>query len=543
MRSKKAIRNIAITMVYQVVTVICGLIVPRLILETFGSSYNGVTSSIRQFLTYVALLKGGVEGVTRAALYKPLAEHDTVAISGIFNATEHFMHRIAWCFLGFIIAFAGVYPFLVSGEFDWVFTATLVLIMGISTFAQYYFGLAYRLLLEADQRQYVISVIQIVSTVLNTMFAALLIALGGGIHIVKLGSAIAFSLNPLLLNAYVRRKCIIDKRVQPNMRALSQRWDAMGQSIALFIHDNTDVILLTIFTNMKEVSVYSVYNFIIVNIRQVLMTFITGFGAAFGNMLARGERRLMEENLKIYELIVFGLTTVLYATMGTMILPFVIIYTHGVNDVEYVRPLFAILSTMAGAFGCFRIPYQSIVEAAGHFRQTRNGAFLEAGLNIAISILAVRRLGLAGVAVGTVAATIFRSIQYSWYLSRHVIPRSQWFFWRHILVSLCAGGMIFLLGQEVYNFATPNFLLWSVKSILVLLTAIVLVLVLYLIFFRRDLQNLTRKLIAAFRKGGRFQLDQQMDVPNAQGTTSNLSESDASGSQEMYGTIGPRDDS
>ena len=542
MRSKRAIRNIVITMLYQVVVVICGLIVPRLILDAFGSSYNGVTSSIRQFLTYVALLKGGIDNVTRSALYKPIAEHDTVAISGIFNATERYLHRIAWSFLGFILVFAGVYPFLVSNEFDWVFTATLVLIMGISTFAQYYFGMAYRLVLEADQRQYVISIIQIISTVLNALFAALLIALGGGIHLVKLGSAVAFSLNPLLINAYMRRKCVIDKRVPPNEKALSQRWDAMGQFIALFIHDNTDVILLTIFTNMKEVSVYSVYNFIVVNIRAVLMTFVTGFGAAFGNMLARGERYLLEENLRIYELIVFGLTTVIYATVGTMILPFVSIYTRGVHDVEYLRPLFALLLTVAGAFGCYRIPYQSIVEAAGHFRQTRNGAFLEAGLNITISILAVRRWGLAGVAAGTLAATIFRSIQYSWYLCHHIIRRSQWIFWRHILLSLSVGGVIFLLGQKVYAFATPNFLLWSVKAALVLLTAGALVLMLYVLFFRRDLQNLLRKLTAALHHGGRFEMDPQADAPGAEGTADGRIDADSAGYGQGAVSADPRED-
>lgn len=489
------------SMSFEAISVICGLIVPRLILRSFGSSYNGITASITQFLSCVVLLRAGVAGVTRAALYKPLAEHDDRTVSEIVNATMRFMRRIALIFAASIAGFACLYPLLVRAEFGWVFSATLVLILGVHTFMQYYFGLAYQFLLEADQRQYVLSVIQIGAILLNTVLSAVLIGLGAGIHVVKLGSAAAFSMTPLLLNLYIRKEYRIDRRVPPSNRTLKQRWDAVGQSVAFFIHNNTDLVVLTVFTNMREVSVYTVYNYVIANIRLVLMTFVTGFGAAFGNMLARGEKALLEENLKLYELIVFGLTTVIYATAGTMIVPFVLIYTTGIHDVSYLRPLFAFLVTTAGAFSCYRIPYQSIVEAAGHFRQTRNGAFVEAGLNIGISILAVSRYGLVGVAFGTLVATIFRSVQYSWYLSRHVVVRSPWIFWRHILISLGVGGVTFALAQGAYTFAAPNFLLWGLKAALVMLTALALVMMMYALFFRHDLHILIRKLRAMFRHG------------------------------------------
>ena len=40
----------------------------------YGSDVNGLVSSITQFLGYIALVEGGVGGVIRAALYKPLAK-------------------------------------------------------------------------------------------------------------------------------------------------------------------------------------------------------------------------------------------------------------------------------------------------------------------------------------------------------------------------------------------------------------------------------------------------------------------------------------
>ncbi len=67
--------------------------------------------------------------------------------------------------------------------------------------------------------------------VVNTIIAAILIKCGARIHIVKLGSAFAFVLNPLLINIYTRRHYRIDKKVKPNMSHISQRWDALGHEL------------------------------------------------------------------------------------------------------------------------------------------------------------------------------------------------------------------------------------------------------------------------------------------------------------------------
>lgn len=500
MRSKKAIKNTFSSLMYQMIAIICGLILPRMILVYFGSSYNGITSSINQFLQCASLLVAGVGGVTRAALYKPLASQDFNRISAIVNATDHFMKRVALILAISITAFACVYPILVRDEFEWLFSFTLVLILGISTFMQYYFGVTYQMLLMADQRQYIISCIQIVSTVLNTIFAVVLMKMGFGIHAIKLGSAIAFSINPLFFNIYVKKYYKISKKVEPDNSALKQRWDAFGQSVAFFVHNNTDIIVLTIFANIKEVSVYTVYNYIISNIRIIVVNFITGFGAAFGNMLAKGEYKLAEKNLKVYELIIFNLSAVIYTTAGVMIVPFAMIYTKNITDVSYSRPLFAALITIAGALSCFRIPYQTIVEAAGHFKQTRNGAIFEAILNISISLLAVIKFGLVGVAFGTLAATLFRSIQYAVYLSKHIIKRNIGIFFGHVIINILIAIITVAINEEFFINNMSGYLQWGLKSLVIVLISGFLTILFDFLFYRKELFYFIMKIKYLFKR-------------------------------------------
>ena len=101
-RSGKAMRNTAFQLLLEVVTAVCGFILPRLILSNFGSTYNGITQSITHFLSCIAILKSGIGSVTRVALYKPLAQNDSVGISKVVNATEGFMRRIALIFSVFV---------------------------------------------------------------------------------------------------------------------------------------------------------------------------------------------------------------------------------------------------------------------------------------------------------------------------------------------------------------------------------------------------------------------------------------------------------
>ena len=119
MRSKKALANIIISLLYQFVAVICGLIVPRLIISTFGSSVNGLLSSITRFLGYIVLLEAGVGGVVRAALYKPLAEKSINSINRIIKATEKFFKIIGLIFLGYLLVIAIIFPSIISNDFGY----------------------------------------------------------------------------------------------------------------------------------------------------------------------------------------------------------------------------------------------------------------------------------------------------------------------------------------------------------------------------------------------------------------------------------------
>ena len=58
----------------EIVTMILGFVTPRIILVTYGSELNGLTSSILQFMSYFNLVEAGFSNAAVYALYKPFAD-------------------------------------------------------------------------------------------------------------------------------------------------------------------------------------------------------------------------------------------------------------------------------------------------------------------------------------------------------------------------------------------------------------------------------------------------------------------------------------
>lgn len=424
---------------------------PRFLLLHFGSDYNGVASSITQFLNFITILQFGIAGATRFSLYKVLAENDIKGISGIINATEKYMRKIGLVLLVYIGVLAFAYPYIASTALPAFEVGLLVLIIGASSFSQYFFGITYQILLTADQRQYIYHIIATVATCLNTAIAVVLMKTGQNIFIVKAGSAIIFVMVPVILSAYVRKTYKIDRTVPPDKTALKNRWDVMWHSIANIVHDNTDLVVLTVFADVKQVSVYTVHYLVINGLYKILSIFTNSLEAAFGNMFAKKEYKTAYKNLEIYEFFMCSFVSVVFSCALVLIVPFVKLYTKEIDDVNYIEPLFAAIAVVAQMVMCIRQPYLTVVRAAGHYKQTKNGALMEAGLNIVISVILTHFFGIVGVAVGTLAANLFRTLQFANYLKKDILNRP---FRKPLLMMLWTAfnvSVIYIASQFILN--------------------------------------------------------------------------------------------
>lgn len=475
----------------QVSIIASGLILPRFIIGFYGSTVNGMVVSINQFLSYITLLESGIGGVIKSQLYKPLFQKDKKAISGIVNAANGFFRKIGLIFVVYLLCIAGTFKYISASDFDWLYVFLLVIILGISTLIQYFIGLTYQTVIQADQHYSFTSLVQIITLWLNVVLSIIVIQFGGSIHLLKIITAFLFAIRPVCYFIYVKIKYKLDKRIPPNKQALSQRWDGFGHHIAYFIHSNTDVVLLTIFVSLNEVSVYSVYLMVVTGVRSLISAIAAAFEPYFGKLIASNDNYKLSEAFNLYEFFHYLLSTILFGATIILIIPFVRIYTQGINDVNYVRVVFSILLVAAELVYSLRTPYSIVIFASGHFKQTKIGAFIEAAINIVISLILIKPFGIIGVAIGTLVAMLYRTTEYAFYLKSNILRRSL----RYYFIKFAASALSIFLTYLLFNFIgiNPlNYAEWILDGLLVTIAA---TLISTLIFIVSDFSN-SKKCVA-----------------------------------------------
>ncbi|MBM6879996.1 polysaccharide biosynthesis C-terminal domain-containing protein [[Clostridium] spiroforme] len=459
MLAKKFILNTVSALVNQFTMIGCAFILPRLILQNFGSEVNGLVSSIQQFLTIITFMELGVGAVVQASLYKPLAKNDSNSISKIIKSANSFFIKLAIIMFFYVVSLLFLYPIIVKTSFDNFYVDTLILSMSISYFAQYFFGLKNQLLVIADQKGYIHYGLNTLVLVLNNIIGVFMILNGTSIQIIKLSTSLILLLRPLLLEIYVRKNYNLNRKIKYVGEPIRQKWNGVAQHVATVVLNSTDSIVLSIFSTLSSVSIYNIYYLVINGLNNLVVSLTSGFQSYIGNLLANEKYEQLNDSFDIYETIFHIIVTFIFSTVCVLIVPFVLVYTDGVYDIDYNVPVFAILLSIANMIYCIRLPYNTLIKTAGHFKQTQNSAWLEVIINIIVSILMVYKFGLLGVAIGTLVAMTYRTIYLVYYLAKNIIYRKAIFFWKHILTDGICLIFVVLVGK-IFNIHCTSYLEW-----------------------------------------------------------------------------------
>lgn len=486
-RLNRAFKSSVTSALYQIIVILCGFITSKLIIKTFGSSWNGIISSVTRYLSLFTIIEAGINGSTRVALYKSLANKDDQKTSSIIRANDIFYHKVSIFLVFYVIAIAVILPFIVNSDKEKILISIMVLIIGFGSFAENCWGINSKILLMASQRRYIINIAQTIAVIANTIILILIVHLGGNIFFSKAGSSVINTIVPVALFIISRRMFKIDKHVKPDNSALKGRWDVIANSVSNIVHENVDVVFISILCASTEVSVYHIYYVVAGGLTKVFQVIINGIEAGFGNMWTRGEMNVLKKNLRQFEYIMYTLSVLLFGCMIVLIVPFMGVYLKNITDVNYQRYSLGLCIGIAQILMSVRTPYVLLVQAAGHYKQVKIGAFIEAGINIVLTFFLVFKLGIVGAIIGTIVANAFRSIQYGWYVSKKMINRDfKEIVFRLIWLSSCLIITVPASNYLLRFINIDNWLSLIIGSVIVFAVHCIVLTIASLLFYRND---------------------------------------------------------
>lgn len=491
----KMLRNLMASVLPQLMNIITNLILPTMLIANFGSELNGLNNTIKAIISYIGLVGAGISTAVTQSLYSPVAKRDYNTIMGMLHAADRMFNKYGciYCILAICVAF--FYPLCIRSNIDYWQIVVLIVVMSISGASEFFVTGRCRSILFADQKTYVCMLVQAISQLGSLIIAIFLLKQNANIVLVQLTISLVYVLRAFFLSQYINhfyKELSGFRRKKPITSSIAKRNDAMVHQLSGLAVSNSQTVILSALMNLEMTSVYGVYNIVFSGLQSICANLCTAVTPFLGREWALGNKKSLDKMFDRIELAFCFLVAVVYSVAIVMILPFVNLYTRGL-DINYLYPQFAVLFVISSAFYIIKFPFSAMINAAGRFRETRRAAILEGILTIVLSTAFTYYLGMCGVIIGSGIVQCWRCLDMIIYANRQILGKSPWkSFFRVIRVFL----VIFAFGciQKQLEIPIYTYGEWVAVSGCYTFFAGIVVLFLSAVFDSRTLMNLGREL-------------------------------------------------
>lgn len=459
-------KNFSSHLLWQMVTVISGFILPPLIISHYGSTVNGFLASSKHFISYLYIVEAGIGAASIAVLYRPLTEKNLNLRNKILSETRH-LYRLSGClFLMGLLILAAAYAWITRSQIDSLLAFQIILILGITNIADFFFIGTYRVLLIADQKTYAYSLIQSAATFLNVGIAYWLITHNHDVLTAQYSLIAATAIRILLVYGYIRyayRNLSLSLKTHNNRTAtnIGQKREAFVQQLCIFIIYGIPMFYIVLFCSLKDASIYAVYYLVFAALKMLLQSLSNGTQAVFGKLLSEHNLQSIRYNYHRYESLFLTATAIVFSCTTALLMPFIGLYTRNMTDAEYYQPVFAFIFLLSALADCLRIPGEGLIQAAGHFKATRNRYLLEAGLHLILTGFAAHFFELQGIVAASLIVFGWRFIEINRYINHRILKMPATLsLMKHFIVSVIGLGFGYVLYHYIAGQTIVTYFSW-----------------------------------------------------------------------------------
>lgn len=462
-------------MVCRILDIALGLGYRYLFLKTLSIEYLGINSLFTNVLGVLSLAELGIANSIVYRLYEPISREDVDRVGELMAFFRH-----AYLLIGLVITLIGlaITPFLkflikdaseIPADVNLYVVFLLFLLQSSSSYL-----FAYKLtLLIADQKQYLHSVVITVITVIRyaIQFFILIATRDYTLTLVS-GIAVTIILN-WAFSLWVSRKYrsvfqVTSRLGKQDRKAIYKDTSAaMLHKIGGTVLSSTDNILLSKFIGLAVTGIYANYSMIISSVFGVIDTFFSGFTSSLGNahaVLDKDSRYELYRRSLFINLFIVGLTTV---CIFGLIDDFLLVW---LREAYFLEESVVILLSISYYLNGARIISCSYTTACGLFVRDRIRPIIEATLNLVISIVALKIIGIGGIFLGTIISSLLTVFwREPLLLYRYAFERSVGEYWKEYIkgavVAVLSSLTVRLFVDRLFE-VNGNLLLWLLKAVI-----------------------------------------------------------------------------
>lgn len=409
-RSKNSLTNASVTLFYFVITTIFTFIMKIVLTRFIGIEYAGLNSLLTNIIGMLNIAELGLSIAIGYSLYKPLATGDYKTINEIL-----YLYKILYRVISVFILIAGIIVTIFIGDFV---NTTIALkeiricfiLYIIATIASYL--LTYLTVLpSADQKNYLIVKIQNNGKIIKNILQIISILLFKNFYIWLIIEVIVSIIIYLYTNAIIRIKYPwYKKEKEYNIKELLKKYKNIVKNARdLFFHKigglvvyQTDIILISYFSNLTESAIYSNYILIYTLLTGVIEQMFNGITASIGNLIIdKDEKSTFAIWKEMYVFTIF--TSIICGVLFYLLAnPFIKVCFGDELTFSNSIVICIVINTM---FRIIKNPIDKFKEAYGIFWDIY-APLIEAVINLVSSVLLAIKFGLIGIVIGTIISNI-----------------------------------------------------------------------------------------------------------------------------------------
>ena len=502
-RGRKSILNSTSGFFKTLLVSIAGLVATKIYIKYFGSDFNGVMTTSTQLMSALMVLEGGFTIASNVALYKPFEKRDFNTVNAILSATKKRFELMSVLTMSVGIFAAILYGCLIKSSVHRLVIISIFVFTVFSVTANFYISMKYRVIILTDQKEYVISNITTITTLLGYI---LIIIASIVLKKTWLIGAIVFlySLScywGIAIYAKIHYK-YINFNVKPNYKLISGSGDIFVQKVTSVLYSSMPTIAIS-FVSTTMASVYGVYNMVFNVAKNVLSVFSQAPRLSFGSLLAEEKKNM--EKIKnytfIYEMIVLIMTSVCVVVVNTMIIPFLRLYLQGITDAEYINPIYAILFGATTFVGSIHIPAGQIILMSGNFKVSKKIQIIAAIILAILVPLLSYLFNITGTLIAVLIASVILAVAEISFVHLKFFKNDIWKIVTAIIATIVSTAVQTFIG---YKFVTScnSVISFISTSLLVAIISTGITVGLYFILFNKEMKNLIAMLLRLFKKRG-----------------------------------------
>lgn len=411
-RIENSIRNSTYGIIIVCINTVISFVTRLLIVNYLGIQALGLNGLFSEVISMLSLAEMGIGMAIVYSLYKPLNDLDYKRINQLMSLFRIAYNKIALLtfILGCLIT-PFIHYFITEINYPLYYIRIIFILFVINTSVSYLFSYKTSLL-NADQKQYVVSVILVIVRLVFTGLIIFLLIVTHNYIVFLIVTIVQSLVANIIISKYVDRKyphlCFNEQMMKEEKHEIfSNIKNIFIKRVSGVITGSTTNVLISVLVSTIQVGYFSNYLTLFSPFKIFKQQLTNGIAASVGNLSVSSS---MDNNMTV----LYRLTFIFYIysiVMSSVLLGISEDFISVWLGSSYLLPsTILVISVFNLYIDCSSAPLWQYLEVSGLFKQDRNIAILGSVLNLCVAIYAGMIWGMPGIFMGAIVSQIIQLI-------------------------------------------------------------------------------------------------------------------------------------